>query len=128
MTVGHHGSLVAVVDDDRGILQSLECLLESADHRVRVFTSAADLLASDALQEIGCLISDIDMPRMDGFDLLAQVQAALPGLPTIVITGYPDRLKGLPALGGVTPRSFTKPFNTEELLAAVADALRSSPC
>ena len=63
------------------------------------------------------------MPGMDGFDLLRLVHAARPGLPTILITGYPDRLKRLPPLGGSNPRFFTKPFDGPELLTAVSDAL-----
>jgi FixJ family two-component response regulator len=117
--------VVAVVDDDQGILRSLEILLESADYAVRVFTSGAELLGSGGLPEIECVISDIDMPGMDGFELLRLVHAARPGLPIIFITGYPDTLKRLPPLGGSKPRFFTKPFQGPELLAAVTDALRS---
>jgi FixJ family two-component response regulator len=123
MTAAAPGSVIAVVDDDESILRSLEYLLESADYAVRLFTSPAALLKSDCLSEIGCLISDIDMPGMDGFELLAQVRALRPGLPIIVITGYPERLKLLPPFAGAQPRLFTKPFQGHELLAAVGDAL-----
>jgi FixJ family two-component response regulator len=120
------GFVVAVVDDDPSILRSLEYLLESADHTVHLFTSGAALLDRSHLQEIDCLISDIDMPGMDGFELLRLVQAARPGLPSIIITGYPERLQRMPSFGGIKPRVFTKPFKAEELLAAVSDALRNS--
>jgi FixJ family two-component response regulator len=120
------GSIVAVVDDDEGILRSLEYLLESADYAVRLFRSGTELLDSGCLEEIDCLISDIDMPGMDGFELLRLVHAVRPGLPTILITGYPDTLKRLPPLGGSNPRFFTKPFDGPQLLSAVSDALRHS--
>jgi len=126
MTHQPSGFVVAVVDDDQGILRSLEYLLESADHAVRVFTSGTALLESGCLPEIDCLISDVDMPGMDGFGLLRLVHAARPGLPTIFITGYPDTLKQLPPLSGSNPRFFTKPFDGPELLTAVSDALRDS--
>ena len=125
MTVGPPVFVVAVVDDDQGILQSLAYLLESADFAVRLFASAAALLESGCLAEIDCLISDVDMPGIDGFELVRQVHSARPQLPIIVITGYPDRLARLPALGGSKPRMFTKPFQGHELLAAVSDALRA---
>jgi FixJ family two-component response regulator len=117
--------LVAVVDDDQSVLRSLEYLLDSADYSVRLFTSATALLES-GITEIDCLISDIDMPGMDGFDLLRVVHAARPKLPTILITGYPDALKRLPPLGGSNPRLFAKPFQGPQLLAAISDALRYS--
>jgi FixJ family two-component response regulator len=126
MTQQSSGSVVAVVDDDEGILRSLECLLESADYSVRLFSSGRDLLDSGCLAEIGCLVSDIDMPGMDGFDLIREVHAAHPELPILLITGYPDTLTRLPPLGGRKMSFFTKPFQGPELLAAVADALRDS--
>jgi len=119
--------VVAVVDDDHSILQSLDYLLESADYTVRLFTSAAALLDSGCLPQIDCLISDIDMPGMDGFELLRRVHAARPGLPAILITGYPDTLKRLPLLGARKPRFFTKPFQGPQLLAAISDALQGPP-
>ena len=75
------GLVVAVVDDDQNILRSLESLLESADYKVRVFTSGASLLESGCLGDLDFLISDIDMPGMDGFELLRLVHATRPGLP-----------------------------------------------
>ena len=116
--------IVAVVEDDEGILRSLDILLESADYAVRLFRSGRELLAGGCLEEIDCLITDIDVPGLDGFELLRLVHAARPQLPTILITGYPDTLKRLPPLGRSSPRFFTKPFDGPELLTAVSDALR----
>lgn len=120
------GLIVAVVDDDPGVLRSIEYLLESADYSVRLFVSAAALLDSGCLPDIDCLVSDIDMPGTDGFELLRLVRLARPGLPAILITGYPDRLKRPPLMGEPSPRLFTKPFPGPDLLAAIADALRRS--
>jgi FixJ family two-component response regulator len=124
MTECSPGLVVAVVDDDQSILRSLEYLLESADYAVRVFSSGAALLESGYLPEIVCLISDIDMPGMDGFELLRLVHETRPGLPTILLTGYPEALKRLPLPEGSDPRVFTKPFAGQELLDAVGAALR----
>jgi FixJ family two-component response regulator len=116
-------SVVAVVDDDPGILQSIAYLLESADYGVLVYSSGAALLDGNGLTKIDCLISDIDMPDLDGFELLQAVYTARPGLPTILITGYPDRLERMPVLGARQPRVFTKPFRGFELLAAVHESV-----
>jgi FixJ family two-component response regulator len=116
---------IAVVDDDQRILGSLQSLLESADHAVRLFASAAALLESGSLAQIDCLISDIDMPVMDGLELLRVVRATRPELPIILITGYPEMLNRLPPMGPGHYRLFKKPFNGQELLTAVSDALQN---
>jgi FixJ family two-component response regulator len=117
--------IIAVVDDDPGVLRSLEFLLDSADYDPRLFTSAAELLDSGCLTEIDCLVTDIDMPGLDGFELVRRVESARPGLPTIVISGYPDTLKRVPQFPGAQPRLFTKPFQGPELLAAIGSSLSS---
>ena len=124
MTDHGPGYVIAVVDDDPGILRSLEDLLESADHTARLFARANALLESGCLAEIDCLISDIDMPVMDGFELLRTVRAERPDLPIILITGYPEMLNRLP-LGPGHYRLFKKPFDGQELLTAVDDALQN---
>lgn len=126
MTESDSSFVIAAIDDDRSILRSLEYLLESADYAVRLFTSATELLDSGDLAQIDCLISDIDMPGMDGFELLRWVNAVRPGLPVILITGYPERVKRFRVSGESNLRFFTKPFHGPELLTAVSDALRGS--
>jgi FixJ family two-component response regulator len=118
--------LISVVDDDQGILRSLEYLLESADYAVRLFASASELLDSPWLPELDCLISDVDMPGTDGFELVRLIRSSRPELAIILITGYPDRLAHLPPLGGSELRLFTKPFQGDELLQAVSAALANA--
>jgi FixJ family two-component response regulator len=125
MTDHPPGLTIAVVDDDQRILESLKNLLESADHAVRLFASAAAMLKSGCLAEIDCLISDIDMPVMDGFELLRVVRAARAELPIILITGHPEMLNRLLPNGPGHYRLFKKPFNGQELLTAVSDALQN---
>ena len=123
MTPPNSRFVVAVVDDEKSILQSLDFLLQSADLAVHLFTSASALIASNTLLQLDCLISDIDMPGMDGFQLLRLVRAIRPELPIILITGYPEQVKRIPFLDGSYLRYFIKPFNGSEMLAAVDDAL-----
>jgi FixJ family two-component response regulator len=117
-------SVVAVVDDDPLVLESLEDLLESADHTVRLFASATAFLESGQLAEIDCVISDIGMPAIDGFELRRLANVARPELPVILITGR-DELANPPFIAGARD-IFQKPFNGRELLAAVSRAVCGS--
>ena len=119
------GLIVAVVDDDRRILESLENLLESAGHVVRLFASATALLESGSLAEIDCLVSDIDLPKIDGYELSRLMRAARPELPVILITGHSELVDRSPPIGSSHYRLFKKPFDGQELLTAVKDAQRS---
>ncbi|PJI41856.1 response regulator [Ferrovibrio sp.] len=114
-------SVVAVVDDDPRVLESLEELLESAGYVTRSFSSAGALLASGT-SGIDLLITDIGMPGMNGFELRDQVKKARPKLPVFLITGRheivdQERAQDIDGL-------FRKPFDGQVLLAAIADALQ----
>jgi FixJ family two-component response regulator len=113
--------IIAVVDDDPRTLESLQTLLESADYTVRPFSSGTGMLESRYM-DIHCLISDIGMPGMDGFALAQAIRATRPGLPIIFVTARVDLPARFPAAGNY--RVFRKPFDAEELLAAVGDAVR----
>lgn len=115
--------IVAVVDDDANVLKSLDILLQSADYSVRLFASAVALLQSGCLAEIDCLISDIGLPVVDGFELLRLVDEAQPGLPVILITGRSEMLDRIPAAAWRDYRVFSKPFDGNAMLAAVWVAL-----
>ena len=120
--------VVAVVDDDTRVLESLEDLLQSAGHRVHLFNSAQPLLENPAFGEIDCLISDIGMPAIDGFDLERLARAARPELPVILITGRLELIKGRQITARGENRTFLlKPFSERELLGAINDALEPRP-
>ncbi|MBB5535607.1 response regulator [Rhizobium giardinii] len=112
--------VVAIVDDDPRLLESLEDLLESAGYAAHSFSSAGSLLIS-GLSGVDLLITDIGMPGMDGFELRDWVKKVRPELPVFLITGRheiadQDRARGISGF-------FRKPFDAEVLLAAVDNAL-----
>jgi len=114
---------VAVVDDDMRLLESLENLLESAGYSVRTFASAKALL-DGGLSEIDCLITDIGMPVIDGFELLDLAKKARPDLPVFLITGRHEIGDQKRANAKDISGFFRKPFDGPTLLAALGDALR----
>jgi FixJ family two-component response regulator len=113
---------IAVVDDDPRLLESLENLFESAGYLVRTFASAKTLIET-GLADIECLITDIGMPGMDGFELHDLVKKERPDLPVFLITGrheIGDRQRAnAKDIRGV----FRKPFDGPALLASVEDVL-----
>lgn len=116
---------IAVVDDDYRILESLESLLESAGHVVRLFPSGEAFLEAGILPEIDCLISDISMPGIDGLGLLRSARLDRPDLPVILITGREELMNAQLPLD-VARQLFRKPFDGKKLLAAVSAALLKS--
>jgi FixJ family two-component response regulator len=117
--------IVAVVDDDSRVLESLEDMLESAGYRVRLFASAKQFLGT-AIAEVDCVISDIGMPGADGFELQQIIRNSRPTLPVILITGRHEfaTTEHEAARGGRL--LFEKPFDTRQLLAAIGYELRAS--
>ena len=112
---------IGIVDDDLRVLESLENLLESAGHSVRLFRSAKAILGGNVLSEIDCLIADIGMPVIDGFELQRLARAARPELPIILITGRHELAQR--ASDQENQWLFQKPFDGPAMLAAVAQAL-----
>lgn len=115
-------SSIAVVDDNARALASIENLLSSAGHSVYLFQSAHDLLNDQILMNIDCLVTDIGMPDIDGFELCRRVRLIRDGLPIIFITGRhlaEDQERSF-IVG--SHGFFRKPFDASVFLAAVADA------
>jgi FixJ family two-component response regulator len=116
-------AVIAVVDDEERVRESLNILLESADYEVLLFSSAVALLESGCLPEIDCLISDVGMPAMDGCELARVAQARRPALPVILVTGRTDLLNPSAFDRPGHCRLITKPFAAQDLLAAVRAGL-----
>ncbi|MCV9966985.1 response regulator [Pararhizobium sp. BT-229] len=114
--------MVAVVDDDPRLLESLEELLESAGYAACCFASARGLL-SHGLSHLDLLITDIGMPGMNGLELRDQVKKVRPELPVFLITGrheIADQGRAQSISG-----FFRKPFHAPALLMAISEACKN---
>ena len=86
-------SLITVVDDDVSVRESMSSLLRSVGHAVKVFGSAEELVASAALDQTDCVITDVRMPGMSGLELQRRLARSHPRLPVILMTAIPPKLK-----------------------------------
>jgi FixJ family two-component response regulator len=115
--------IVAVVDDDPRVRESLESLIESTGLTARVFSRAEDFLRGGHLAATSCLITDVRMPGMGGLDLQRHVRFARPELPIIFISAHYDDEVERSALAEGAAFFIRKPFDAWELLRATRTAL-----
>jgi FixJ family two-component response regulator len=117
--------LLAVVDDDISVRESLESLIRSVGMTVRVFGSAQEFLDTAQPNKLDCLIVDVRMPGMSGIELHHRLVARDCKVPVVFMTahGYDDQARS-EASSGWTVAYLNKPFSDDELLDAVHAALR----
>jgi FixJ family two-component response regulator len=117
------GRLIAVVDDNESIRESLTGLFRSLGFQVKAFGSAELFLASDALKHAECLILDVRMPGMDGLDLQLRLNAIGSRVPIIFISAHDDEARRRQAMARGAVEFFQKPFAVRALVTAVQTAL-----
>ncbi|MCL2429843.1 MAG: response regulator [Alphaproteobacteria bacterium] len=118
-------SMVYIVDDDAGVRDSLRLLLETAGIPVQTYDRAATFL--DAAPGLaGCVLTDIAMPGMDGFELQTRLKEDAARLSVIVMTGQADIPRAVRAMKAGAIDFLEKPFNETQLLDAVRRGLDRS--
>ena len=116
--------LVVIVDDDRSIQIALKDLLESVGLLPECFGSAEEFLESNQLNQTACLVADIRMPGMSGFELQAKLKVEGSRIPIIFITAQADAKMKSQAMKAGAIELLTKPFDDEVLLEKVRAALK----
>jgi FixJ family two-component response regulator len=119
-------SLVFVVDDDVSVRESLELLIESAGLSVEIFASAAEFLARPRRRVPSCLVLDVSLPGLNGLELQKQIAEERSELPIIFITGHGNVPMSVQAMKAGAIEFLTKPFGSDVLLDAIAQALERS--
>jgi FixJ family two-component response regulator len=115
--------MVFVIDDDPLTLDSLATLFRSIGLCVQTFPSATELLQHQLPAVPSCLVLDIRLPRLSGFDLQVELSRAGIKIPIIFITGYGDIPMSVKAMKAGAVDFLTKPFREQEILDAVTAAL-----
>jgi FixJ family two-component response regulator len=125
MTIGPQTATIYVVDDDPAVRQSLAELVQSPGFVCKTFASAEEFLAHHHHEEgVGCVVTDYCMPGMNGTELQTALAKRNSKLPVIVVSGFADVPVAVRAMQHGAITLLQKPFNRNELLAAVETALQ----
>ena len=115
--------MIAIVDDDESIQDSLQDLIESAGLEARCFGSAEAFLESGLHRQAACLITDIRMPKMSGLELQSKLIEEACNVPIIFITAHGDAGMRIRAMREGAVEFLAKPFDHQLLLKRVRAAL-----
>lgn len=116
--------LVTIVDDDESVRRALRWLLLSAGYAVSTYGSGADVLELGAAETPACLLLDVRLPDMTGFDLRDALSRCGRDSATVFITGHDDVATGVWAMKSGAEDFLLKPFDDETVLDAVRRAIR----
>lgn len=116
-------AVVHLIDDDEAVRHAVSFLLATSGFAVRVYESAIAFLDALPSAQVGCIVTDVRMPRMDGLALQKELKRRGVALPVIVITGHGDVPLAVEAMKEGAADFIEKPFNDEALVSAIRSAL-----
>jgi len=114
---------VFIVDDDRGLRQAIQDLVESVGLRAESFASGEDFLRAKRMNRPSCLVLDVRLPQMSGLDFQQRLTKTGIQIPIIFITAHGDIPMSVRALKSGALEFLTKPFRDQDLLDAIHQAL-----
>jgi two-component system response regulator FixJ len=114
---------VYIVDDDFAMRDSLEMLLIAHGYETRVFRSGAEFLHAAPFLPFGCLVVDLQMPEIDGLQLVDRLKARKIEFPVVVITGFGNISIAVKAMRAGALDFVEKPFSNEQIFSSVELAL-----
>ena len=116
-------SQIYVVDDDLSVREAVGRLIRSAGLDVKTFATAQEILANLGKEMPSCLVLDIQLPDLDGFELQDELARKDMPVPIIFLTGHGDIPMSVRAIKAGAVDFLTKPFNDEYLLEAIRDVI-----
>jgi FixJ family two-component response regulator len=123
MPVDRTSQLIAIIDDEEAMQDSLRDLMEAAGLVARWFGTAEEFLESDLRRKAACLVVDIRMPKMSGLQLQARLKEEGSNVPIIFITAHGDARARIQAMRQGAVEFFAKPFDHQLLLRRIRTAL-----
>lgn len=117
---------IYVVDDDEAVLLSVNALLSQHGYIVRCYLSAAEFLADASLDNCGCLVTDVQMPDINGMELQRRLLSADSPLSVVVVTGVADVPMAVELMKSGAVTLLEKPYDHNDLLEAVRNGLAAS--
>jgi FixJ family two-component response regulator len=115
---------VFIIDDDRGVRQAIQDLVQSVGLRAEAFATAQDFLSGQRTGEPSCLVLDVRLPQMSGLDFQRQLAETGVQIPIVFITAHGDIPMSVRALKSGAVEFLTKPFRDQDLLDAIHQALQ----
>src|SRR5580693_2014581 len=114
---------VFIIDDDRGMRQSIQDLVESVGLRAESFATGEEFLKRKRTNDPSCLVLDVRLPQMSGLDFQRRLAESGVQIPIIFITAHGDIPMSVKALKSGAVEFLTKPFRDQDLLDAIQQAL-----
>jgi FixJ family two-component response regulator len=115
---------VFIIDDDRGMRQAIQDLVESVGLRAESFATGQEFLSRQPISDPSCLVLDVRLPQMSGLDFQRRLSEIGMQIPIIFITAHGDVPMSVRALKSGAVEFLTKPFRDQDLLDAIQQALQ----
>jgi FixJ family two-component response regulator len=115
---------VIIIDDDRGMRQAIQDLVESVGLRAESFATGEEFLTRQRTDDPSCIVLDVRLPQMSGLDFQRRLSETGVQIPIIFITAHGDIPMSVRALKLGAVEFLTKPFRDQELLDAIHLALQ----
>ncbi|HEV2698864.1 MAG TPA: response regulator [Terriglobales bacterium] len=117
--------LISIIDNDTLARYGVVALVESLGYKAVSFSSAEHFLASGAITETTCLITDVRMPGLSGLELQEALRSQGHRTPVILMTAYPNESRRNRAIDGGAVGILSKPFDDTSLIECLAAAIKS---
>jgi FixJ family two-component response regulator len=119
-------ALISIVDDDDSVREATKCLVSSLGFATVAFASAEEFLRSEQVHDTSCLITDVQMPGLNGLELQEQLVQGGHHIPVIFMTAFPEERLRTRAIEAGAYGFLEKPFDDESLIGCLHSALEGA--